>query len=44
MLSRYLPEQYMRLRKGEISGDPVGLIVDKVRDVLRVYSAACGKL
>jgi D-tagatose-1,6-bisphosphate aldolase subunit GatZ/KbaZ len=44
MLSRYLPEQYLRLRRGEISGDPVALIVDKVRDVLRVYAAACGKL
>jgi len=44
MLSRYLPEQYLRLRKGEISGDPVALIVDKVRDVLRMYAAACGNL
>jgi D-tagatose-1,6-bisphosphate aldolase subunit GatZ/KbaZ len=44
MLSRYLPEQYLRLREGEISGDPVALIVDKVRDVLRVYATACGKL
>jgi len=44
MLSRYLPEQYLRVRLGEIGGDPVALIVDKVRDVLRVYTAACGKL
>jgi D-tagatose-1,6-bisphosphate aldolase subunit GatZ/KbaZ len=44
MLSRYLPEQYVRVREGEISGDPVALIVDKVRDVLRIYAAACGKL
>ena len=43
MLSRYLPEQYLRLRMGEIGGDPVALIVDKVRDVLRTYAAACGK-
>jgi D-tagatose-1,6-bisphosphate aldolase subunit GatZ/KbaZ len=41
MLSRYLPAQYLRLRMGEISGDPAALIVDKVRDVLRVYAAAC---
>ncbi len=27
-------------RWGEISGDPVALIVDKVRDVLRVDTAA----
>jgi D-tagatose-1,6-bisphosphate aldolase subunit GatZ/KbaZ len=44
MLSRYLPQQYLRVRREEISGDAVGLIVDKVRDVLRVYAAACGKL
>jgi D-tagatose-1,6-bisphosphate aldolase subunit GatZ/KbaZ len=41
MLSRYLPAQYERLRAGEIAGDPVSLIVDKVRDVLRVYASAC---
>ncbi|MGA7155483.1 MAG: D-tagatose-bisphosphate aldolase, class II, non-catalytic subunit [Acidobacteriaceae bacterium] len=41
MLSRYLPEQYERLREGTIGGGPVALIVDKVRDVLRVYAAAC---
>jgi D-tagatose-1,6-bisphosphate aldolase subunit GatZ/KbaZ len=43
MLSRYLPAQYLRVRMGEISGDPVALIVDKVRDVLRTYAAACGQ-
>jgi D-tagatose-1,6-bisphosphate aldolase subunit GatZ/KbaZ len=43
MLSRYLPAQYLRLRMGEIGGDPVALIVDKVRDVLRTYAAACGQ-
>jgi D-tagatose-1,6-bisphosphate aldolase subunit GatZ/KbaZ len=41
MLSRYLPAQYLRVRAEEIAGDPVALIVDKVRDVLRVYAAAC---
>ncbi len=41
MLSRYLPAQYLRLRMGQLSGDPVALIVDKVRDVLREYAAAC---
>ena len=41
MLSRYLPAQYLRLRRGMISEDPVALIVDKVRDVLRMYAAAC---
>ena len=37
MLSRYLPAQYSHLREHRIGGDPVALIVDKIRDVLRVY-------
>jgi len=41
MCSRYLPAQYARLRKKQIAGDPVSLIVDHIRDVLRVYAAAC---
>jgi D-tagatose-1,6-bisphosphate aldolase subunit GatZ/KbaZ len=41
MCSRYLPAQYLRLRKKEIAGDPVSLIVDHIRDVLRTYAAAC---
>lgn len=41
MLSRYLPEQYARLRAGQIKGDAESLIVDHVRDVLRQYAAAC---
>ena len=41
MLSRYLPEQYMRVRQGEISSNPESLIIDRIRDVLRQYSAAC---
>ncbi|NYF78120.1 D-tagatose-bisphosphate aldolase, class II, non-catalytic subunit [Granulicella arctica] len=41
MLSRYLPAQYARRRKKEIAGDPVSLIVDRIRDVLRDYAAAC---
>jgi D-tagatose-1,6-bisphosphate aldolase subunit GatZ/KbaZ len=41
MCSRYLPAQYARLRMGEIAGDPVSIIVDRIRDVLRVYASAC---
>jgi D-tagatose-1,6-bisphosphate aldolase subunit GatZ/KbaZ len=41
MLSRYLPEQYARVRQGKLKNHPARLIVDKVRDVLRVYTAAC---
>jgi D-tagatose-1,6-bisphosphate aldolase subunit GatZ/KbaZ len=40
MCSRYLPAQYLRLRQGEIAGDPVSIIVDHVRDVLGIYAAA----
>lgn len=41
MLSLYLPNQYWRLRSKTISDDPKSLIIDKIRDVLRDYSAAC---
>jgi D-tagatose-1,6-bisphosphate aldolase subunit GatZ/KbaZ len=43
MCSRYLPLQYARLRNKEIEGDPVSLIVDCIRDVLRIYAAACNQ-
>ena len=41
MLSLYLPSQYEHLRSGTISADPDSLLVDKIRDVLRLYAAAC---
>ena len=41
MLSRYLPEQYARVRQQTLQNIPASLVVDKVRDVLRVYAAAC---
>jgi D-tagatose-1,6-bisphosphate aldolase subunit GatZ/KbaZ len=41
MLSAYLPQQYERVREGTLKNDAAALIVDKVRDVLRVYAAAC---
>ena len=41
MLSAYLPAQYLRLRAGQIAGDPESLVVDRVRDVLRDYANAC---
>ncbi|WP_158941345.1 D-tagatose-bisphosphate aldolase, class II, non-catalytic subunit [Granulicella sp. S190] len=40
-LSAYLPQQYQRVREGILKNDAESLIVDKVRDVLRVYAAAC---
>lgn len=41
LLSLYLPAQYAHLRAGEIALDPESLIVDKIKDVLRLYAAAC---
>ncbi|WP_260736052.1 D-tagatose-bisphosphate aldolase, class II, non-catalytic subunit [Tunturiibacter lichenicola] len=41
VLSLYLPIQYARVRIGEISNDPTSLIVDKIRDVLRIYARSC---
>lgn len=41
MLSAYLPEQYTRVRCGELAIEPAALAMDRVRDVLRAYSRAC---
>lgn len=41
MLSRYLPAQYERVRAGQLAGDAESMIVDRIRDVLRSYAAAC---
>jgi D-tagatose-1,6-bisphosphate aldolase subunit GatZ/KbaZ len=41
LLSRYLPSQYARIRAGILPRDPESLILDKIRDALRPYAAAC---
>jgi D-tagatose-1,6-bisphosphate aldolase subunit GatZ/KbaZ len=41
LLSQHLPEQYARVRAGELAATPHELVVDKVRDALRPYAAAC---
>lgn len=41
MLSRYLPAQYVRLREKRIAADPESLIIDRIRDILRDFAAAC---
>ena len=43
VLSAFLPEQYDRIRAGVLSADPKGLVVDRIRGVLRVYAEACGQ-
>jgi D-tagatose-1,6-bisphosphate aldolase subunit GatZ/KbaZ len=41
LLSQYLPDQYTRVRLGQLPIDPTALALDRVRDVLRGYSRAC---
>jgi tagatose-1,6-bisphosphate aldolase non-catalytic subunit AgaZ/GatZ len=41
ILSLFLPTQYTRVCTGEIAGNGTSLIVDKVKDVLRIYAQAC---
>jgi D-tagatose-1,6-bisphosphate aldolase subunit GatZ/KbaZ len=41
LLSQHLPEQYARVRRGELSVEAGDLLLDRVRDVLRAYSLAC---
>jgi D-tagatose-1,6-bisphosphate aldolase subunit GatZ/KbaZ len=40
LISARLPEQYDRVRNGELTTDPAALAVDRVRSVLRVYGRA----
>ena len=42
MLSQHLPLQYQAVREGRLRPEPVELVVDAVRGVLRMYYAACG--
>jgi D-tagatose-1,6-bisphosphate aldolase subunit GatZ/KbaZ len=41
LISAYLPDQYTRIRRGELTADPHALVIDHVRDVLRAYASAC---
>ncbi|QTE31540.1 D-tagatose-bisphosphate aldolase, class II, non-catalytic subunit [Pengzhenrongella sicca] len=41
VLSQYLPNQYARARRGDLSLEPKALAIDLVRDVLRDYAHAC---
>ncbi|MEV4539235.1 D-tagatose-bisphosphate aldolase, class II, non-catalytic subunit [Asanoa sp. NPDC049518] len=40
LLSQYLPDQYQRVRAGLLAADPVDLVLDRIRDVLRGYRRA----
>jgi D-tagatose-1,6-bisphosphate aldolase subunit GatZ/KbaZ len=41
LLSQHLPDQYTRVRRGELTPEPKALALDRVRDVLRAYEFAC---
>ena len=43
LLSQHLPDQYRRVRTGELSPSARALVIDHVRDVLRDYAHACGE-
>jgi D-tagatose-1,6-bisphosphate aldolase subunit GatZ/KbaZ len=43
LLSQHLPDQYRRVRAGELAPAARDLAVDHVRDVLRDYAHACGQ-
>lgn len=41
LLSQYLPEQYRKVREGELQNEPAQLVQDRIREVSRKYTAAC---
>jgi len=41
LISAHLPDQYARVRRGELAAEPHALVIDHVRDVLRAYARAC---
>ena len=41
LISQYLPDQYTRIRHGELAAQPQAMVIDHVRDVLRAYASAC---
>jgi len=41
LISQYLPEQFNAVRNGEIESTPKAFVIDKIQQVLRVYSKAC---
>ena len=42
MLSQFLPTQYAHIRQGTLRNDPRDIVLDKVRDTLKIYWNACG--
>jgi D-tagatose-1,6-bisphosphate aldolase subunit GatZ/KbaZ len=42
LLSQFLPDQYHRIRRGDLINEPRAILLDKVGRVLSDYSYACG--
>lgn len=42
LLSQYLPEQYRRIRSGQVRNSPRSIILDRIEGVLADYGYACG--
>jgi D-tagatose-1,6-bisphosphate aldolase subunit GatZ/KbaZ len=41
LISQFLPDQYHRIRAGDLEPNPHSLVIDRVRDALRPYARAC---
>jgi len=41
LLSQFLPDQYWAVRRGQLANEPLALVQDRVRQVIRTYAAAC---
>lgn len=41
LISQYMPVQYDRVMRGELTSDPRALVMDRVKDALRPYAYAC---
>ncbi|MBI9048919.1 MAG: D-tagatose-bisphosphate aldolase, class II, non-catalytic subunit [Anaerolineaceae bacterium] len=41
LLSQYVPQQYERIRSGQLKNTPHTIILDRIQDVLRTYQQAC---
>ncbi|HVJ08434.1 MAG TPA: D-tagatose-bisphosphate aldolase, class II, non-catalytic subunit [Acidisarcina sp.] len=41
LVSNFLPDQYVAIRAGHIPSTPHEMVIDKIRQVLRTYAAAC---
>jgi D-tagatose-1,6-bisphosphate aldolase subunit GatZ/KbaZ len=42
LVSQYFPQQYTRVRDSSLPNTPLALVLDKIEEVLRDYTYACG--